>query len=383
MMKFPGVNMLQQETSKNIRTQSAGYACLSLQTLVMSEFDDQLEELMTIDDRKTRCEHAILQVAMCTAQESTVRQYGRPPTGEVNHSEKSRAWSSIQRKGLVEVQPSPNGIDTMKGSMEEMDASLDGIMKHQATSNRDINEENEKEEETNPALGGDPADVDQGYHYETKLTQEELSAQLKVEEDRLKSQSWYDSRITRMIETSDKNEKGDPIEMPWYKWACIQAWRKLRRLEPDETLRGEEEENWLYTLRSLLDVGLPDEEELEMMGLEKEDRLYMVESVWRMAPCFYQGPNLPQIKHFSFTRMFMSLVTDVPYRQKPLVIPVHAEELVYTSIRAMIKDGVVEASLSPYNNGLLLVAKKPSRPGAPPAGMRVVLDARGLNHITR
>ena len=49
----------------------------------------------------------------------------------------------------------------------------------------------------------------------------------------------------------------------------------------------------------------------------------------------------------------------------------------------MIKDGVVEASLSPYNNGLLLVAKKPSRPGAPPAGMRVVLDARGLNHITR
>ena len=55
----------------------------------------------------------------------------------------------------------------------------------------------------------------------------------------------------------------------------------------------------------------------------------------------------------------------------------------YTSIRAMIKDGVVEASLSPYNNGLLLVAKKPSRPGAPPPGMRVVLDARGLNHITR
>ena len=79
----------------------------------------------------------------------------------------------------------------------------------------------------------------------------------------------------------------------------------------------------------------------------------------------------------------MSLVTDVPYRQKPLLIPVQAEELVYTSIRAMIKDGVVEASLSPYNNGLLLVAKKPSRPGAPSSGMRVVLDARGLNHITR
>ena len=49
----------------------------------------------------------------------------------------------------------------------------------------------------------------------------------------------------------------------------------------------------------------------------------------------------------------------------------------------MIKDGVVEASLSPYNNGLLLVAKKAARPGAPASGMRVVLDARGLNHITR
>ena len=116
----------------------------------------------------------------------------------------------------------------------------------------------------------------------------------------------------------------------------------------------------------MLDVGLPDDEELEKMGLVTEDRLLMVESLWRMAPCFYHGPiHLPAIRHFSFTRMFMSLVTDVPYRQKPLVIPVHAEELVYTSIRAMIKDGVVEAPLSAYNNGLLLVAKKPSRPGAP------------------
>ena len=79
----------------------------------------------------------------------------------------------------------------------------------------------------------------------------------------------------------------------------------------------------------------------------------------------------------------MSLVTDVPYRQKPLVIPLASEELVYSSIRAMIKDGVVEPSLSPYNNGLLLVEKKAARPGAPSSGMRVVLDARGLNHITR
>ena len=154
-------------------------------------------------------------------------------------------------------------------------------------------------------------------------------------------------------------------------------------MEPDETLHGEDDENELYTLRAINDIGLPDDQELASMGLKTEDRLLMIESAWRMSPCFYQGPNLPQIRHFSFTRMFMSLVTDVPYRQRPLNIPVSAEELVYTSIRAMIKDGVVEASLSPYNNGLLLVAKKPARPGAPPSGMRVVLDARGLNHITR
>jgi hypothetical protein len=377
------VNMLQEEIRRDIKNQSAGYACLSLQTLVLSEFDDQLEELMTVDDRDIKCKHEILKVAMCTAQEATVHQYGRPSTGKVNHLERKKVWSSFCKKGLVEVQPSLNGIDTMKGSMEEMEASLDEMIAHQATSNRDIDEENQQEEDMDPALGGDPAIIDQGYHYEAKLTQEELKAQLTVEEDRLRAQPWYNSRLTRMVITSDKTKQGDPIEMPWWRWTCIQAWRKLRHLEPEETLRGEDEENLLYTLRSVLDVGLPDDEEMERMGLVKEDRLYMVESIWRMAPCFYQGPNLPQIRHFSFTRMFMSLVTDVPYRQKPLIIPVHAEELVYTSIRAMIKDGVVEASLSPYNNGLLLVAKKPSRPGAPPPGMRVVLDARGLNHITR
>ena len=224
--------------------------------------------------------------------------------------------------------------------------------------------------------------MDQGYHYNRQLTDEEHSTQLAIEEARLKAQPWYES-ISRVVTTTDKDTEGNLITMPWYEWTCAQAWRKLRELEPEETLRGEDECNRLYTLRSVLDVGLPDDDELEMMGLKSEDRLLMVESIWRMAPCFYQGPNLPQLRHFSFTRMFMSLVTDVPYRQKPLVIPVHAEELVYTSIRAMIKDGVVEASLSPYNNGLLLVAKKPPRPGAPAPGMRVVLDARGLNHITR
>ena len=383
MMASAQVNMLQEEARRDTPNQSAGYACLSLQTLVLSEFDDQLGELMTVDDRDIRCKHEILKVYMCTAQEATSQQYGRQSTRKVDHSERERVWSRLCRKGLVEVQPSLNGIDTMKGSPEELDASLDEMEAHQATSNRNIEEENEKDEAIDPALGGDPANIDQGYHYDVKLTQEELKAQLTEQEERLKAQPWYNSRLTRMVPTSDKTKEGEIIEMPWWRWTCIQAWRKLRSLETEETQRGEDEENLMYTLRSVLDVGLPDDEEMEMMNLEKEDRLYMVESIWRMAPCFYQGPNLPQIRHFSFTRMFMSLVTDVPYRQKPLIIPVHAEELVYTSIRAMIKDGVVEASLSPYNNGLLLVAKKPARPGAPPPGMRVVLDARGLNHITR
>ena len=169
----------------------------------------------------------------------------------------------------------------------------------------------------------------------------------------------------------------------WWRWTVIQSWRQLRAREPDEKLEGESPENDLYTIRSVLQVGLPDDSELAEMNLTSKNRLKMVEMIWRQAPAFYQGPVLPEIRHFTFTRMFMSLVTDVPYRQKPLVIPIANEELVYSSIRAMIQDGVVEASLSPYNNGLLLVAKKAARPGAPSSGMRVVLDARGLNHITR
>ena len=240
------VNMLQEEARRDTPNQSAGYACLSLQTLVLSEFDDQLEELMTVDQRDIKCKHEILKVAMCIAQEATMKQYGRQSTKEVDHSERERVWSSFCRKGLVEVQPSLNGIDTMKGSMEEMDASLDEMMAQKATSNRNIDEENQREEERDPALGGDPANIDQGYHYEVKLTQEELKAQLTVQEERLKVQPWYNSRLTRMVITSDRTQEGDVIEIPWWKWTCIQAWRKLRCLEPEETLRGEDEENLLY-----------------------------------------------------------------------------------------------------------------------------------------
>ena len=101
-------------------------------------------------------------------------------------------------------------------------------------------------EATDPALGGDPSNVDQGYHFDRALTDEEYETQLQIEEDRLKSQPWYDSRISRPV--TSKDEEGNSITMPWYKWTLTQAWRQLRELEPEETVRGEDHRNMLYTL---------------------------------------------------------------------------------------------------------------------------------------
>jgi hypothetical protein len=273
---------------------------------------------MIVDDPRVQRAHGI---CMCLqARDPTFEQYERNPAVKVDNLERKKVWNKIARGGLVGVRPTPNGIDQIEGPEGELEASLAEINRYQSTAYRDIDEENDKGEAEDPALGGDPSNMDQGYHYNRQLTDEEHSIQLAIEETRLKAQPWYDS-ISRVVTTTDKDTKGNPITMPWYEWTCAQAWRKLRKLEPEETLRGEDECNRLYTLRSVLDVGLPDDEELEMMGLKSEDRLLMVESIWRMAPCFYQGPNLPQLRHFSFTRMFMSLVTDVPYRQKPLVFP--------------------------------------------------------------
>ena len=294
-------------------------------------------------------------------------------------AQEDHIYSEVRKLGLAEVTQEVTGCDRPTDDVK-FSKQLSGFQDAVGHRSRDLEAEALQGERDDPVAGN--AETGLGYHYDKALTQSELDSQLK--------EVWVDFQrrpeyaiVNRIVQTTDKDDKGNFISMPWWRWTVTQSWRQLRAREPEETLNGELPENDLYTLRSILQVGVPSDSELKEMNLAPEDRLSIIEMVWRQAPAFYQGPVLPVIRHFTFTKLFMSLVTDVPYRQKPLVIPLANEELVYSSIRAMIKDGVVEASLSPYNNGLLLVAKKASRPGAPSSGMRVVLDARGLNHITR
>ena len=293
---------------------------------------------------------------------------------------KTDKYNAIKKRGIVEVQWSETGIDELvKG--EDIHRNLEEFVDCQQNRGRDIDKEAEISEAAD-SVGGDPEDANSGFHFNPPKTMEETANHLKEVMGKFRESKEY-AHISRMVITTDLDEDGKQISRPWWKWTVMQSWRELRRKEPDERIHGDKDENDVYTIQSVMQVGVPDDDELIEMGLTPEDRITIIESIWRMAPGFYQSPVLPEIRHFTFTKMFMSLVTDVPYRQRPLVIPVASEELVYSSIRAMIKEGVVEASLSPYNNGLLLVAKKAARPGAPPSGMRVVLDARGLNHITR
>ena len=328
-------------------------------TLRISAQDPNLHTKCTLDDRKAVVAHTV-----CNLQRSTQDQ---------------RSYQHAMQRGLSKVQQGRSGIDTLE-SGEDLDGELVHLhecLNHQP---RDLEKETQDSEVQEPVAGD--AETGPGYHFDKSLTQSELTTQLDAVWAEFRQRPEY-SKVNRLVETTDKNSDGTFKQMEWWRWTVIQSWRRLRTQEPDEVLNGDSPENELYTLRSILQVGLPDASELQEMNMTEEDRLLMVEMVWRLAPAFYHGPVLPEIRHFTFTKMFMSLVTDVPYRQKPLIIPVANEELVYSAIRAMIKDGVVEASLSPYNNGLLLVAKKAARPGAPASGMRVVLDARGLNHITR
>ena len=213
------VNLLQLDQELT-PMQSAGYACLTLQTLFVSPFDEQLQELMIVDDPRVQRAH---EICMCLqARDSTFEQYERNPAVKVDNLERKKVWNKIARGGLVGVRPTPNGIDQIDGPEGELEASLAEINRYQSTTYRDIDEENDKGEAEDPALGGDPSNMDQGYHYNRQLTDEEHSTQLAIEETRLKAQSWYDS-INRMVTTTDKDTQGNLITMPWYEWTYTQA----------------------------------------------------------------------------------------------------------------------------------------------------------------
>ena len=200
IMALPQVNLIESQVCAP--TPSAGYACLSLQTLVVSTLDNQLQDLMTVDDPRVKYVHQFVgKLEMCNDKESALRQYGRNSELKVDPAEQKRVWNKLYRDGLVGVHPTPTGIDQIDGTVEELEASLQNLNRHQETSRRNIDEENEQGEDDEPALGGDPSNIDQGYHYERQLTKEELAAQLQLEETRLRAQPWFDSRISRTVDT--------------------------------------------------------------------------------------------------------------------------------------------------------------------------------------
>ena len=149
---MPQVNSVQSESREYKPTPSAGYACLSLQTLVVSVLDDQLGDLMTVDDPRAQCAHRVCTVQRCKAQESTTQQYDRNPAVQADHIEQKRNWKKLKNEGLVGVRRTSNGIDQIDGSTEELDASLEKLYAHQSTLHRDIDAENERGEAEDPAL---------------------------------------------------------------------------------------------------------------------------------------------------------------------------------------------------------------------------------------
>ena len=353
-----------------------------LSTMKLTIDDPNIMEMCSINSNVVIAAQAVYNIMVASREGALYSQANKHvvsskddqyPTG------KCESYSDAMKRGLIQVTQGVTGQDKpIDGKV--LDEAISGFQDLIDNRPRDLRQEAIQSEKDDPVSGD--AESGPGYHFDRTPTQSELQSQLKEVRAEFEQRPEYPI-VSRLVQTTDKDTDGNCIHMAWWRWTVIQSWRRLRAQEPDERLNGDAPENELYTLRSVLQVGLPNADELAEMKLSEKDRLLMVEMVWRLAPAFYQGPVLPEIRHFTFTKAFMSLVTDVPYRQKPLVIPLANEELVYSSIRAMIRDGVVETSLSPYNNGLLLVAKKAARPGAPSSGMRVVLDARGLNHITR
>jgi hypothetical protein len=245
---------------------------MNLQTIFLSNDDDRLSDLITVDSPVTELQHALCQMMMNQEDRegqpiwgSAEQQYGQFSQSKNETANRNAAIKTVRSKGLVEVLPTESGIDIMVGTQEDLHDSLREIARLSRNEGRNIEAEEAADELQDPALGGDPAVIDQGYHYDIPLSPEELHSQLLFERDRLRKQSWFQSRITEMVVTTDKDAQGRCIEMPWYKWTTTQAWRRLRELEPDETLHGEDEENELYTLRAINDVGLPDDSEVESM----------------------------------------------------------------------------------------------------------------------
>ena len=119
---------------------------------------------------------------------SAEQQYGQFSQSTDETANRNAAIKTVRSKGLVEVLPTESGIDIMVGPQEDLHDSLREIARLSRNEGRNIEAEEAADELQDPALGGDPAVIDQGYHYDIPLSPEELHSQLLFERDRLRKQ---------------------------------------------------------------------------------------------------------------------------------------------------------------------------------------------------
>jgi hypothetical protein len=87
-----------------------------------------------------------------------------------------------------------------------------------------------------------------------------------------------------------------------------------------------------------------------------------------------------QLTHTNATKHSISLLTQKPVFVKPYRIPEFQKPIVRQQIDQMLKDDIIENSVSPYNAPILIVPKKPDNMGN--KRWRLVVDFRKLNDIT-
>jgi len=210
-------------------------------------------------------------VELCTMDSPSVRMANwLCNTHQTHHNDYS--YSETMKRGLSEVIQGTTGCDQpVDGQKFEQEVTQFQDMVNLRT--RDLDAEARQSEQENPVSGD--AETGPGYHYDKALTQPELESQLKAVWDEFKQRPEYPI-VSRMVQTTDTDENGHFISMPWWRWTVNQSWRQLRAREPDETLDGSTPENELYTLRSILQVGLPDDSELAEMHLTAMDKRHPV-----------------------------------------------------------------------------------------------------------
>ena len=125
------------------------------------------------------------------------------------------------KRGLSEVTQGTNGHDQLaKGSTFDEDmAEFQEEIIHRP---RDLKAEALQSEQDNPVAGD--AENGPGYHFDKAPTKAELDFQLEEVLKEFRQRPEYPI-VSRLVQTTDIDENGDFILMPWWRWTVIQSWR--------------------------------------------------------------------------------------------------------------------------------------------------------------